>query len=431
MVIAAISVLSILVTEFTYVAQINQKIAFDGLDQVQAHYLAKSGLKLSLLRLKAFSNIKNFIKGAGVEKMVPKAMVDKVWSFPFFYPIPTDLPGLAPSDKEKIEKFQKSSGLAGKFSSSIESESGRYNLNLLLASFLPPEPTATPSPTQSASAANANGNGPQPGASPTPTPSRSFGPQQARDSLAEYLQTLFNTKAEADPDFAADYRDTHMIDDLVDNIAGWADFGYERKSTSGDIPMKRAPFYALSELHMIPGMDDQLYELFAPNLTVSRTPGINVNTLTEATLRALLPQPLVKEEVDDFFKFRDSQEEDNTFKSEDDFMKYLKEHFSNFARNSQSFDDFKNNLPKRHIYFVTDEQEFKITVRSQVNQSAQLVEAWVTLNPDGAADKLAPPPGLGVVPKATPTPAAPAATSSGDGAEPADPGLRIHFMRFL
>jgi hypothetical protein len=139
MVIAAVSVLSILVTEFTYVAQINQKIAFDGLDQVQAHYLAKSGLKLSLLRLKAYANVKNFIKGmgGGADKMVPKGLVDKVWSFPFFYPIPTDIPGMPPSDKEKVQKFQKASNLAGKFSSIIESESGRYNLNLLLASMFP------------------------------------------------------------------------------------------------------------------------------------------------------------------------------------------------------------------------------------------------------------------------------------------------------
>ena len=34
MVIAAMSILSILVTEFTYISQINQKIAFDALDQV-------------------------------------------------------------------------------------------------------------------------------------------------------------------------------------------------------------------------------------------------------------------------------------------------------------------------------------------------------------------------------------------------------------
>ncbi len=63
MVIAAISVLSILVTEFTYVAQINQKLAFDGLDQLKAHYLAKSGLKLSLLRLRPTRTSKTYANG--------------------------------------------------------------------------------------------------------------------------------------------------------------------------------------------------------------------------------------------------------------------------------------------------------------------------------------------------------------------------------
>jgi general secretion pathway protein K len=435
MVIAAVSVLSILVTEFTYVAQINQKIAFDGLDQVQAHYLAKSGLKLSLLRLKAYANVKNFIKGmgGGADKMVPKGLVDKVWSFPFFYPIPTDIPGMTPSDKEKVQKFQKASNLAGKFSSIIESESGRYNLNLLLASFVPAAPTATPSPTGGATPSpNTPGtSNPNPNPSPSPTESQKpFDPQAARDSLATYLQTLFNNKAESDPDFAADYRDTHLIEDLVDSIAGWADHSYERKNQGLDFVPKRAPFYSVSELHMIPGMDDQLYDLFAPNLTVSRTPGVNVNTMNESTLRALLPGPLVKEEVEEFFKFRDSQEEDNAFKSEDDFFKYLKEKFSGFARNPSALDDFRAKLPERNVRLVVDESEFKITVTSQVNQSSQRIEAWVTLDAEGSADKLpasnsaagaAPPPAV---------PVAPVATTGGDKPV-ADPGLRIHFMRFL
>ena len=43
MVIAAISVLSILVTEFTYISQVNQKLAFDGLDQLKAHTWPRAG----------------------------------------------------------------------------------------------------------------------------------------------------------------------------------------------------------------------------------------------------------------------------------------------------------------------------------------------------------------------------------------------------
>jgi hypothetical protein len=54
MVIASVAALAMLVSEFVYIAQISQSIAFSGLDQTKAHYLAKSGLKLSLLRLKAY-----------------------------------------------------------------------------------------------------------------------------------------------------------------------------------------------------------------------------------------------------------------------------------------------------------------------------------------------------------------------------------------
>ena len=64
MVISAISLLSIIVTEFTYISQINQRMAYDSLDQVKAHYLAKSGLKLSLLRLKAYQQVKGLIGGS-------------------------------------------------------------------------------------------------------------------------------------------------------------------------------------------------------------------------------------------------------------------------------------------------------------------------------------------------------------------------------
>ena len=109
MVLAAVSVLSIIVTEFTYITQMNQKLAFDSTDQLKAHYLAKSGLKLSLLRLKkAYPAGRKTPDGrrtdgaaAGEERRPPRAMLDKIWSFPFFmYPIPpSNIPGLSMTDK--------------------------------------------------------------------------------------------------------------------------------------------------------------------------------------------------------------------------------------------------------------------------------------------------------------------------------------------
>lgn len=421
MVLAAIAVLSILVTEFTYIAQVNQKMAFDGLDQVKAYYLAKSGLKISLLRLKAYQNVKGFVNTLGGNSQskgnnasasaVPKGALDKIWSFPFMYPIPTSIPGLSLGDKDLIEKFQKESSMDGSFSALIESESSRYNLNMILAPFAP---KATPSPSPSPNVG-------------TPNPQPSFDPEAARQSLAEYLSQILAQKIESDPDFAAEYRDT-KVEDLVDSIAAWADPTYERRnhSTKEVIPLKRGPFYSLSELHMVPGFDDQLYELFAPSLTVSTTPGINVNTMKEATLKALVPQ-ITEEEVKEFFKFRDSEEEDNLFRdpNAEDFFTYLLNSIAAFHHNSSEIDKLKQALQKRNIRIVVDESEFKITVRSEVNQSTRIIEAWVTLNaPEDVKKTSDSGGGLTGSPLTS-------SQNTESNQTASNPGLRITFMRIL
>src|SRR5688500_7686398 len=88
-VLAAVAILGLLVVEFTYVVQVNQRLAYDAADQLKAHYLAKSAFKISLPRLKAYQHVKGYVDGLGDNaSMVPKGMLDKIWSFPFRYPIP-------------------------------------------------------------------------------------------------------------------------------------------------------------------------------------------------------------------------------------------------------------------------------------------------------------------------------------------------------
>ncbi len=417
MVISAMSILSVLCTEFVYIAQMNQTVAFDGLDQLKAHYLAKSGFKLSLLRLKAFQQVKSAMKSMGAGgggaggAAISKSVIDKVWSFPFFYPIPADLPGLSLLQKESITKFQKTSGLEGNFSAVIESESSKYNLNSIHAAYVPsPSPSSSPTPGTQAS----------PNPNPSPTTSE-FDPEGARTSLREYLSQLYTNKLEHDQEFAEEYRDWRF-DDFMDNLFAWADRAYERKTSAPSEGMtpKGAPFYSLSELHMISGMEDRIYDLFAPALTVSLTPGINVNTLKEATLKALIPT-ITPEEITDFFKFRDAEDVDNTFKAAEDFFKYVGGAVALFVKDPNELQRFKSSLEKKNIRIIVDESSFKITVRAQVNQSARLLEAWVTLNE----------------PPANKAPANPSTAPSGaaSATNPAtgkpDPGLKVTFMRIL
>jgi general secretion pathway protein K len=415
MVIGAMTVLSVLVTEFTYVAQVNQRMAFDGLDQLRAHYLAKSGLKLSLLRLKAYDNLRGAFgggKGTGGGAggiTLPKSVLEKIWSFPFFYPFP-EMPGMSIADKDRLKEFQKSSGLDGSFSAVIESDSSGYNLNSILSSFTP-----APAPSPSSSTTPARGTTPNTGPSATPT----FNPEEARKSLSEYLGNILQNKFLDDPDFATEYRD-FRLEELVDAIAGWADRTYERRFDAGRDPYKPkwAPFYSITELHMIPPMDDQLYNLFAPSLTASMTQGININTINEQELIALAPA-LIKEERAEFFKFRDDEEQDNYFKSQDDFFKWIQGN-SNAYRDEKAIQALKDNLTARNLRLVTDETNFKITVQAKVGGATRLLEVWVVVGPQkGRTSPIAP------TPNAAANPIRPASN-----AKP-DPGLKITYMRLL
>src|SRR6185437_11051414 len=109
-----------------------------------------------------------------------------------------------------------------------------------------------------------------PGQTPsqTPTPSNTFNAETAREGLQNYLQTILTNKVQDDEDFAHDYRNFDLTT-LVMNIAMWEDRTYNTNASIPDnqIPPKRAPYYSLTELHMIPALDDQLYDLFSPALT--------------------------------------------------------------------------------------------------------------------------------------------------------------------
>lgn len=431
MVMSAIGMLSILVTEFSYIAQVNQRMAYDSLDQVKAHYLAKSGMKLSLLRLKAYIQLKNLVgtgsgngnSGSGggnsnnpLAGAIPKSVLDKVWSFPFIYPVPA-LPGMSISDKDALDEFAKSSSLEGHYTAVIESDSAKYDINLILPGYAPSSsPSPSPSPTSPTT----------PGTAPSPNPSAepSFNPEQARKGLHDYLQDLINSKSLGDEDFAREYQG-FRVDDFMDYLTQWADHSYQGQLQypSDVIQPKHAPFYSMTELHQIPTLDDDLYAVFSEALTVSTTPGININSMQEVTLRALVPQ-MTNDEVAEFFKFRDDTTVDNSFKKDTDFFDYLAKNVGAFRG---SVDQFKQGLQQRGIRLITDESAFKITVQAQVNQAVRTIEVWVTLT---GAGQLSPTPGSSGPPTTQGFTQVPPGT--GPQASPVpDTGLKIGFMRIL
>ncbi|MFZ9595082.1 MAG: general secretion pathway protein GspK [Bdellovibrionia bacterium] len=363
LVLGSVAILSILVTEFTYVSQLTQSIAFGSLDQLKAHYLAKSALKLSLLRIVAYKKLQKI----PIQGFVSKGLLDQIWGFPLSWPLPTV--GLTRTEKDVFDQFQKSSGLDGRFTARIESESSKYNLNLLLTEYAP-RPTPSATPTQS-------------DGSPPPPPPQNLAPltpEEAREGLRLYLGNLLQGYSEKDRDFSDRFRDL-QLNDLTLQIAGWVDPRVESRNVSrfdNKIPSKKAPFYHLSELHMVPLFEDDLYQLISPSFTTSTTPGININTMREPMLRALIPG-ITPDEVTDFFKFRDSVAVDNKFKEVADFENYLKRGVSFFMNNPQAIQLFNDRLRQQNIRLVTTEYQFKISVEAEVMNSRRTIEAWVEI----------------------------------------------------
>jgi hypothetical protein len=65
MVVTTLATISLFLVEIAFHGQLTLKLSYDRLDQVRALYLAKTGYKLSLMRLKAFQKLSEGIKAAG------------------------------------------------------------------------------------------------------------------------------------------------------------------------------------------------------------------------------------------------------------------------------------------------------------------------------------------------------------------------------
>ena len=433
LVLSTVMVLATIVTEFTYVAQVNARLAFDSSDQLKAHYLALTGLKISLLRLKGYQTLKGMggggAAGAGMPQL-PRQILDQIWKFPFSYPIPKEIPGISPVSRDEIEKFQTESELQGRFSAAIESESSRMNLNSVLAAFAAPAPTpkASRGPGDSQPAPPPDRTAPNP--NPTQTPGAGkYDAKEAREGMKSFISNLINQKFLADQDFANEYRDL-QVEELMDNILGWVDPAYTPKNASGKqvIPYKRAPFYSISELKMIYPIDDALYNLLSPQFTTMPTSGINVNAIEAPMLRAFFPD-MTDIEVEEFFKFRDATDVDNTFKDADGFWAYM----AKVGTVARKADDLRQKFLTQGVVFIVDEETFKITVTAEVNKAMRLIEAWVTLSkPDAnaAAGAKKPPATPGAPPPVDDTGAAAKDATQGTGNNtPANIGLKIIFVR--
>ncbi len=218
------------------------------MNELRARYSAQSGLALSLLRVYVFK---------GIEESVPETwraqarpLLDKVWTFPLAWPFAPD-PDFLESDKQDINKIKSQSFLKGSYISSIAPEDGRLDINDL--------------------------------SSPLP---------YLREFVYSSLLNLLSSAVQKDKKLRDKY-DTGDLEEILNNLSDWTDLdnnsqngGSEELLEEGKKPLNRS-FASVEEIRKTPRMEEEIFEILHPHITVYGTKALNINYASEEILRAL------------------------------------------------------------------------------------------------------------------------------------------------
>jgi len=284
--IAAMTLMTYLAVEVMYDTQVEYIVHSQNLNRLKAYYSARSGLEISLLRVKIYQSIMNKL---GKNGDPTNGMLDQIWKFPLAWPLPIP-EGLNAVDTDQIKAKEKESKMDANFFTDIQDEGGRIDINDLNS------------------------------------PSKIL-----REVAQKQILNIFKNKIESDENFAKEYG-SFKFEELVNSMADWM----SNKNTSLNGGDKKAPykdngnedfppnrgFRTLQELRMVTGMTDDLFETLAPHITIYGLKGINPNTAKKDVLKAI--DPAITDEIYSAIKKRiESPTEGGPFKDDKDFWSFL------------------------------------------------------------------------------------------------------------
>ncbi|MGZ3816979.1 MAG: general secretion pathway protein GspK [Bdellovibrio sp.] len=279
--IACLMLIMYFANEVSYDSNVEYLVNSQGLNRIKAYYAAKAGMQLSLLRIKIYQQAQSKF---GEKLGSNSKLLDQIWRFPFAWPlpIPDDLSAI---DKDNFKKLTKESTMDASYFVTIEDEGSKIDLNDL--------------------------NSPS---------------KVLRETTKKQLITIFEQKKKEDEIFARAYGN-YRFEELINNIADWMSDKQESlnggdkrsnyselnsESQSSAFPPNRA-FRTLAELHMVPGMNDDFYNIMEPRITIYGMKGINPNLANKEVLKSLDPA-MTDAVVSEIIKRRDDEKEGGPFK---------------------------------------------------------------------------------------------------------------------
>lgn len=298
MAMAALMLILYLAMEVTYDTNVEYVVNSQHLNRIKAYYAARSGMELSLLRIKIFQKVsQSFGKQLGPQA----AMLDEIWKFPFAWPlpIPKDLNAV---DKDTFDSAAKKSIIDTVFMTTIVDEGSKIDVNDLGSQV-----------------------------------------KKLREATQKQILGILNKKWDADEDFSKKY-EKQKLEELVINMADWVSNsrtslnGGDKKAPyrdyEGEFPPNRG-FRTMEEIKLVAGMTDEIYELLLPSITIYGMKGINPNIASTEVLSSL-DTGMTQEVIEQIIKRRDDPNMGGAFKDKNDFWSFVQ---SQGARLSDGYED--------------------------------------------------------------------------------------------
>ncbi len=299
MAVFTVVVIMYLVTEITYDTNVEYIVNANAVNRIKAYYAAKSGVELSLLRIKIFTKIQRQLGGS--LPPAQKKLLDMIWNFPFTWPpmIPDEASGV---DKDMIKDKVKESKMDATYYASISDEGSKIDLNDLNS------------------------------------PSKAL-----REVAKRMLNQIFENRIRNDEEWARQNRD-FKYEEVVNNIIDWVDD--DRQSLNGgdekqlysslgaeELPPNRA-YRTVEELRMVAGMTDQVYDMLKDRVTVYGMRAINPNYASSDVLKSL--DPSMKDEVvAKIVKRRSDEKSGGPFKDAGEFWGFANGEGANVTEQNQ------------------------------------------------------------------------------------------------
>lgn len=320
MAIFTITMLMIIATEIMYETSVEFVVSSQTVNQVKAHYAAKAGVQISLLRIFIYRKV---MAAVGPQMAAQLPILDMIWKMPFAWP-PIVPDSVNRVDKEAIAEKVKLSKMDSRYLATLDSESSKIDLTTL-----------------------ASDN------------------EKLRELTLKQLEQIFLDKKENDDAFAR----RHSGEDfrkIVANIRDWVDA--DNKSDQGsdektlyshlgeegkDLPPNQ-PFKTFEEIHMVSGITDEFYEMILPKVTIYGAKAINVKYASRDVLKTMFG--LTDEQVTRVLTERDKPDT-TAFKDASTFYQFLE---SIGVRKEQ----FKDPKTGNDLVNILIEPEFNFRIKS-------------------------------------------------------------------